>query len=213
MSIDNIIEGYRRFRRGRYAEQRELYRKLEDRGQSPKILFIACCDSRVDPATIFDVAPGEVFVVRNVANIVPPYTPDGQHHGTSAALEFAVRKLQVEHIVVMGHVQCGGAKALLEYADMAESSSENFDFISTWLSIARPARYRMLARALDPEERERDIEQQIVRMSIENLFSFHWVRERVEAGKLELHGLYFGIAEGKLYKLDAYSGAFVLVPE
>lgn len=206
MSIEALLRGYRRFRTTRYAQARELYEQLQARGQRPKVLFIACCDSRADPAAITDSGPGELFVIRNVANLVPPCTPDGGHHGTSAAVEFAVRHLEVEHIVVMGHAECGGAKALMQGAGDDPAPG---DFIGQWIALAQPARNRVLAMPrLAPDGHQRAIEQEIVRLSLENLLSFGWLRERVEAGRLSLHGWHFGIATGSLRVLEPASGEF-----
>jgi len=212
VSIDNLIEGYRRFRATRFEEARGLYRELERRGQSPKVLFIACCDSRVDPATITDSGPGELFVIRNVANLVPPYTPDGRHHGTSAALEFAVRNLEVDDIVVMGHVQCGGARALLQGAD--RTASEH-DFIGNWMALAAEVRDQLADAApqADGANLATQMEHAIVRLSLRNLMTFDWVRERVAAGTLRLHGWYYGIAEGVLFAMDPESGRFNPIPD
>lgn len=206
MSVSGLLEGYHRFRANRYPQARELYRQLHARGQSPKVLFIACCDSRTDPASITDSGPGELFVVRNVANLVPPCTPDGAHHGTSAAVEFAVRHLEVEDVVVMGHAECGGAKALLNGA--GENPAPG-DFIGCWMAQATPARERVLgARSLTEDDRQRAIEYEIVRLSLGNLLTFPWLRERVETGALRLHGWHFGIATGTLYVMEESTGQF-----
>ena len=159
MSIERLLEGYRRFRKTRFAATQELYRKLGKQGQSPEVLFIACCDSRVDPATIFDTGPGELFVVRNVANLVPPWAPDGSHHGTSAAIEFAVRHLKVRDIVVMGHAQCGGVAALLKGFHEQPGAS---DFIGSWISLAEEAKQRMVARQDSHSDQQRELEYEIV---------------------------------------------------
>ena len=199
MSIERLLEGYRRFRKTRFAATQEVYRKLGKQGQSPEVLFIACCDSRVDPATIFDTGPGELFVVRNVANLVPPWAPDGSHHGTSAAIEFAVRHLKVRDIVVMGHAQCGGVAALLKGFHEQPGAS---DFIGSWISLAEEAKQRMVARQDSHSDQQRELEYEIVRHSLNNLMGFSWVRERVEAGELRLHGWHFGITHGRLAILD-----------
>jgi len=207
MTIENLLEGYRRFHSTRFEEAREVYRKLDQRGQSPKVMIIACCDSRVEPATILDAGPGELFVARNVANLVPPCTPDGAHHGTSAALEFAVQHLKVSEIIVMGHAQCGGAKALL----MDSESGTGDDFISSWMNIAREARENVYTKCTSEEDVLLSLEHEIVRLSLKNMMTFPWIREKVEEGSLRLHGWYFGIARGILYTMDHSTGEFLPV--
>jgi carbonic anhydrase len=149
MSLESLLDGYRRFRKERFPGAQKLYRELEASGQSPRLMFIACCDSRVDPATIFDTGPGELFVLRNVANLVPPNSPVAKHQAMSAALEFAVLHLDVQHIVVMGHAQCGGAKALL---DGVHEQIPNAEFIGSWMNLALPARNRMLLQPHAPDD-------------------------------------------------------------
>jgi carbonic anhydrase len=172
-------------------------------------MFIACCDSRVDPATIFDTGPGELFVLRNVANLVPPNSPMAKHQAMSAALEFAVLHLNVEHIVVMGHAQCGGAKALLEGV---HERIPNAEFIGSWMNMALPARNRMLLQPHPPEDSLRLLENCIVQLSLENLLTYDWIRERFESGQIQLHGFHFGIASGDLAMLDPATGRFLAVP-
>jgi carbonic anhydrase len=203
--VDRLIEGYRRFRSGHWPQERERFEHLA-RGQQPLTMVITCSDSRVDPSMIFDAAPGEMFIVRNVANLVPPYAPDVAYHGTSAALEFAVRALQVEHIVVLGHAQCGGVRALLEGAPPTVS-----DFVGQWMQIAAPARQRVMA-CPDVHDLQLACEHEVVRLSLENLQTFWWVREAVEAGRLRLHACYFGIRTGALEILGP-DGRFAPVPE
>jgi len=203
--VDRLIGGYRRFRSDRWPIERERFERLAS-GQQPRTLVIACSDSRVDPSMIFSAVPGELFVVRNVANLVPPYAPDAVYHGTSAALEFGVRALQVEHIIVLGHAQCGGARALLE-----RTPSSLSDFVGKWLTIGEPARQRALA-CPHGQDRQRACEHEIVRLSLSNLMSFRWIREAVGAGRLSLHGCYFGIATGTLEILGP-DGRFAPVPE
>ncbi|RMF11366.1 MAG: carbonic anhydrase [Alphaproteobacteria bacterium] len=202
--MDQLLEGYRRFRNGRYQEQKALYTELAEQGQSPKTMIISCCDSRVDPAIVLDADPGAVFAVRNVANLVPPARPDGAYHGTSAALEFAVLHLGVEHIVVMGHAQCGGVKALYEDLD------KGADFIIPWMQIVKEARDRVRSSAADKPHAEqlREMEQEAIRVSLDNLLSFPWVKERVDAGTIQLHGWYFDINDGIVWALDQKTGSF-----
>jgi len=195
--MDDLLQGYRRFRATSWPERKALFEKLAARGQRPQTLVIACSDSRVDPSMIFDAGPGELFVVRNVANLVPPYTvPDHDHHGTSAAIEFAVRVLEVRQIVVMGHALCGGAGALIDGAPAAAQ-----DFLPDWITIALPARDIALKLSDDPAERRRIIEHQCVKLSLRNLETFPWIRERIGDGRLVLHGAYFAVATGVLEHL------------
>jgi carbonic anhydrase len=197
--MDRLIEGFRNFRQELWPANRALFRALASRGQAPRVMVIACADSRVDPQLIFSAAPGEIFTVRNVANLVPPYAPNSDYHGTSAALEFAVRGLQVEDIVVLGHADCGGVRRLLRGPDPMATS----DFVDSWMRIAVPARERALAQAGGDIEAAQPIcEHENVKVSLENLATFPWVRERVASGKLTLHGCYFGIEAGQLLRLD-----------
>jgi carbonic anhydrase len=204
-SINRLIEGFRGFRKNYYAENRELFDSLAREGQSPKVMIIGCADSRVDPLLIVGAQPGEVFVVRNVANLVPPYAPDDRLHGTSAALEFAVLGLGVEHVVVLGHAQCGGVQALLAGP---EASQGKYDFITPWMSIAARAREKAMSIAASGH-RQRACEQASVEVSLGNLATFPWIRSRVEAGKLGLHGWYFDLERGALMRYDAAEKTFL----
>jgi carbonic anhydrase len=191
---DPLLAGYRRFRTERWPEAKAEYEALAA-GQTPHTLIVACSDSRADPALIFDAAPGQLFVVRNVANLVPPYQPDGQLHGVSAALEFGVKALKVRRIVVMGHAHCGGVAA------MRNGTPEIVrDFVAPWIEQGTPV-VRHVAETVDPADVEQASEEAIVRLSIRNLRTFPWIAEREAAGELELTGLHFGIAEGILRKL------------
>ncbi len=204
--VARLVDGYRSFLKVRYPHEAELYRRLGEQGQSPRIMIIACCDSRVDPATIFSAAPGELFVVRNVANLVPPHEPHSDYHGTSAALEFAVGSLEVEHIVVMGHARCGGIQAFLDGVDAGKAGG---GFIGKWISLLNPARGAALRAGVDGEAaRLRAVEHEGIRHSISNLETFPFVRERLQDGRLHLHGGYFDVASGELLSLDRESGAF-----
>lgn len=208
--MESLIQGFRRFREHYFDEHRTLFEALALRGQTPKVLLIGCCDSRVDPAIIFDAQPGEMFVLRNVANLVPPFAPDQGHHGTSAAVEFAVRGLEVEHIVVLGHARCGGVRALVE-----GQTAEQSDFIAGWMHIARSARDRALALTLSAgqpmDAARRMCEQETVAISLANLMTFPWIRERVEHGRLMLHGWFFDLESGELFRLDPICNTFQLV--
>jgi carbonic anhydrase len=195
--MDSLINGYRRFRAESWPQERARFEELAKHGQRPRIMVIACSDSRVDPQMIFGAAPGELFVVRNVANLVPPYAPDAAYHGTSAALEFAVKALEVEHIVVLGHALCGGIAALLD-----ASAAPLGDFIHHWMAIAAPAHRRAIeCTELAPEARQELCEHEAIKVSLANLMTFPWVRARVDAGRLTLHGAYFGVRSGVLMTL------------
>jgi carbonic anhydrase len=198
--MDALIAGYRRFRSETWPEARARFEDLAAKGQSPRTMVIACSDSRVDPQMIFSAGPGELFVLRNVANLVPPYMPDATFHGTSAAVEFAVRILKVERIVVMGHALCGGIRALLDGAP-----PEAMDFVAGWMTIAQKARAAAM-RCDDPAARQEACEHEAVRVSLANLATFPWVAEAVRAGSLSLHGAHFGVATGRLLLLDAEGG-------
>ncbi len=201
--MDRLIEGYRRFRAGQWPERRATFEALARLGQSPRALVIACSDSRVDPTMIFGAGPGELFVIRNVANLVPAYHPDAEPHATSAALEFAVRGLGVSDIVVMGHAMCGGIQALL-----SGSSWTTGDFLGPWMHIADPAKQKALT--CEPAEQQTVCEHEAVKLSLGNLMTFPWVAERVNGGRLRLHGAMFGVQSGVLSILDP-GGRFVPV--
>jgi carbonic anhydrase len=197
-----LLDGYRRFREDTWPQQRARFETLAAQGQKPHTMVIACSDSRVDPAMIFAAGPGELFVIRNVANLVPPYAPDAAYHGTSAALEFGVRVLEVGRIVVMGHAQCGGVRALLEGAP-----DEAQDFVAGWMRIAEPARRKVLA--CEPvKARQEACELETVRLSLANLMTFPWVAEAVATGRLRLRGAHFAVATGRLMVLESAEGAF-----
>lgn len=192
---DELTAGYRRFRTEQWPAARAEYEALAAEGQRPHTLVVACSDSRADPALIFDTAPGQLFVVRNVANLVPPYQPDGHLHGVSAALEFGVKVLGVSRIVVMGHAHCGGVNAMLNGAP------ENCrDFVAPWVAQGAPV-VRRVAEVVEPDQVEQAAEEAVVRLSLDNLRTFPWIAEREAAGDLVLTGLHFGIADGILRAL------------
>ena len=191
---------------GRYSGESERYRTLARNGQTPETMVIACCDSRAAPETIFDSGPGELFVVRNVANLVPPYAPDGRHHSTSAALEFAVQSLKVKHIVVLGHGRCGGIRAALDPA--AEPLSPG-DFIGKWMGLVAPAAEAVAGNEMMTQaERQTALERISIRYSIANLRSFPCISILEGKGKLSLHGAWFDISTGELWVMDAATGDF-----
>ena len=193
-----LAAGYRRFRSERYAAEAERYRALA-KGQRPRTMIIACADSRADPATIFAAAPGELFVVRNVAALVPPFEEGGGYHGTSAAIEFAVSELSVPEIVVMGHGLCGGIAAAL-------SERPSGRFIGPWVELLAGTRAQL--SDTDPAARQKTLEQMAVQYSLQNLTSFPFVQAAIAAGRLRLHGAWFAIAEGELEWLEGSSGRF-----
>ena len=206
----SLLEGYNAFATNRLPAEQSRYRELSVKGQSPEVMVIGCCDSRVSPEAIFDVGPGELFVVRNIANLVPTYQPDANAHGVSAALEYAVTVLKVKHIVILGHAQCGGIRA---FVDKIEPLTPG-DFIGKWMQMfIKPGEV--------VEQREREtmqdftvrIEKAAIFRSLENLMTFPFVRTRVERGEMELHGAYFGVAEGSLFVLDKTAKEFQSVRE
>ena len=203
-----LIDGYRAFLIGRLRHEQDRYRGLAESGQSPQIMVIGCCDSRVSPEVIFDARPGELFVVRNVANIVPPYAPDGHAHGVSAALEFGVGALKVRHIVVLGHAQCGGVKT---FAEDAEPLSPG-DFIGNWMKLMSPAAEKLGPRGtLSRDEYLTRLEQANVVNSIDNLMTFPRLRTVIERRQVLVHGAYFGVATGQLSVRDPATEKFVQV--
>jgi len=199
--MQNLLAGYQRFRTNGWPEKRREFELLAENGQSPRALVVACIDSRVDPAMIFDAAPGEMLTVRNVANLVPPYSPDAAYHGTSAALEFAVRVVEVRELIILGHGLCGGVRTLLEGAP-----SKANEFVGPWMSIAQPA-CEVAMRFPPGVGRQLVCEHELIKVSLNNLMTFPWIAERVAAGELTLHGAWFDIRIGALMILQP-DGAF-----
>ncbi|WOH81982.1 carbonic anhydrase [Bradyrhizobium sp. BEA-2-5] len=203
-----LIDGYRTFATQRLPTEQSRYRDLSERGQFPETMVIGCCDSRVSPEVIFDVGPGELFVVRNIANLVPVYQPDGTAHGVSAALEYAVTVLKVKHIVVLGHAQCGGIRA---FVDKIEPLTPG-DFIGKWMQmfikpgeVVEQREHESMAQFVER------IEKAAVFRSLENLMTFPFVRKAVESGQMQTHGAYFGVSEGSLFVLDRVAKEFISV--
>lgn len=193
--MDQLLHGYRRFRDAVWPAERARYEALAKKGQSPETLVVACSDSRVDPQTVFGAGPGELFVLRNVAALVPPYQPDAGYHGASAALEYGVRILGVRRIVVLGHAQCGGVKAMLDGA------AAGSDFIAPWIQIADPVR-QSIPEGADADDRLSHCEAGVVRLSLANLLSFPWIASAVAKGDLQLAGCRFDIRTGVLTMLE-----------
>jgi carbonic anhydrase len=205
--FSDLIGGYRRFRETGWARERDRWSQLAE-GQSPRVMILACSDSRVEPALIFDASPGEIFVVRNVANLAPPFETTGGYHGVSAALEFAVTQLEVEEVVVLGHGFCGGCAAALTQQFKGASSGEG-QFIANWVSMLDPAREKICANHPTlGREAYLAMELESVKISLANLRTFPFVAERETAGQLSLHGCHFSIAEGLLYMLDEAEDTF-----
>jgi carbonic anhydrase len=205
-----LLDGYASFRSGRYATEAERYQMLGEGRQKPAIMMIACCDSRAAPETIFDAGPGEIFVVRNVANLVPPYAPDGRHHSTSAALEFAILSLGVKHIVVMGHGKCGGIRSMVEQDDPLSTG----DFIGKWMSAVRDVAETVRGHPIQSHggDLQTAVERASVEHSLANLRTFPWLRMRAGRGELSLHGAWFDIALGELHAYDENTGRWNVIP-
>ena len=200
-----LLRGYQSFKDGRFDRERQRYQTLADQGQTPDVMVIACCDSRAAPETIFDSTPGEIFVVRNVANLVPPYEPDGTYHSTSAALEFAVQSLKVKHIVVLGHGRCGGIEAAL--APTSEPLSPG-DFIGKWMDLISPAASKIISANLTSIEKQTQLERASILYSIANLRSFPCVKILEDKNRLTIHAAWFDIADGDLLVMDPKTEKF-----
>ncbi len=204
-----LLDGYANFRSGRYSEETERYLKLGQGTQKPTVMIIACCDSRAAPETIFDAGPGEIFVMRNVANLVPPYAPDGKHHATSAAIEFAVIALSVKHVVVMGHGRCGGIRAVVDGSDPLSSG----DFIGKWMSDVKDVAEAV--RHDHPEDHAHDLQTAVEHASVEhslaNLRTFPWLRMRENKNEITINGAWFDIALGELHVFDEEDRGWSLV--
>ncbi len=198
MPIDRLIKGFKSFRETYYDEQPDFYRSLVEKGQKPDVMVIACSDSRVNPSIIAKAKPGELFVLRNVANLVPPYEPDSHYHGTSAAVEFAVRDLGVGHVIVLGHSHCGGIRCLCE----GHADGQKREFLDGWMSLVEGAR----DERLEGEDRLRHMEREAVKISLANLLTFPWVKKRTDDGDLKLHGWWFDLEAGELLAHQAQGG-------
>jgi len=205
---DQLADRFRRFKFRHFTPNIERYEELAQHGQSPDVMVVSCCDSRVDPETVFSAMPGELFVVRNVANLVPPFETSGRYHGVSAALEFAALNLRVRHIVVMGHSNCGGVRACLEEDAARQTEAQ---FIRNWMSMLDEGRVRMLTAfgSEPPATQRRELEMEAVRTSIDNLRSFPCIKILEGKGRLALHGTYFDIATGTLSVLNQATSEFV----
>ncbi len=206
-NLQKLVSGYKAFLQNDLPIEQEHFRNLAEHGQSPKIMVIGCCDSRVNPDLIFNTKPGDLFVVRNVANLVPPYEPDDQHHSTSAAIEFAVTGLHIEHIVVLGHSYCGGVKACCDQIDGKKVGGE---FIPKWTSILGSCAARIMHETpnIAKEDIAHRVERAAIKVSLDNLKSFPFVEQAIKDRDLQLHGAYFDIREAQLYALDKETHRF-----
>lgn len=208
---DGLANRYRAWRDSTYQEKKELFRKLVDEGQKPESMIVSCCDSRVLASSIFGADPGDCFIHRNIANLVPPHDPDGTHHGTAAAIEYGVKALKVQRLIVMGHSQCGGAKACLDMCSRGDSDiRREFEFAPRWLEILRPG-YERISKDQDEASQLAELERQTVLVSLENLMTYPFVASGVNEGSLSLHGLWNNIREGALEFYDSASGGFAPV--
>tara|TARA_B100001173_G_C15875627_1_gene499252 strand:- start:144 stop:797 length:654 start_codon:yes stop_codon:yes gene_type:complete len=209
--VNPLLEGFKVFRKELFSKDKDFFKKLVKRGQKPKIMIISCSDSRVDPALLFGTRPGELFVVRNVANLVPPYTPDNGYHGVSAAIEYAVRDIAVEHIIILGHAFCGGIKALCDNckSDKAgiNESENNREFINSWINISEP-----VVKNFDfsnwTEKSRSQVEQLSIINSLDNLKTFPWVLDAKNKNKLHLHGWWFDMENAELWSKEEGSNGF-----
>jgi len=207
---EHLVDRFRRFKYRHFAPNIDHFAELAAYGQHPDVMIVSCCDSRVDPETIFSAMPGELFVVRNIANLVPPFETTGQYHGVSAALEFAALNLRVKHIVVLGHSGCGGILACLEQSAARQSEAR---FISNWMSILDEARTRILASAAGRSmaELRADLEREGIKVSLQNLRSFPCIKTLESKSRIHLHGAHFEIATGNLSVLNEGTGEFVSI--
>lgn len=206
--LEKLVAGYKDFHQKYFVEDHELYARLARGGQVPSIAMVACSDSRVDPSIITNAQPGDLFVVRNVANLIPPYQPDSAYHGTSAALEFAVQGLGVEHIIVCGHRHCAGIRHLMTQPGKHENSEQSF--VNSWMRIVDDVKDEVCSHHshLEASEQAHLCERMAIEHSLQNLRSFPWISGRVDAGKLALHGWYLDIEEGMLYTFDHDAGTW-----
>lgn len=204
--IDDLILGYQRFRQHYFGENNKTFDNLIKRGQNPKVMIISCCDSRVDPSIIFGCEPGDLFVIRNVANLVPPYENYTSYHGTSAAIEFGVSNLDLHDIIILGHSYCGGIRALLENVDLLTTEG----FISKWMELAKPARDETIKNhpAYNIDQQADACSQYALINSLNNLLTFPWIKEKVKSGNLSLHAWFFDLSTGLIHRLNQEQNMF-----
>ena len=203
-AVDRLLEGHARFQKGYWAQHRALFAELARKGQSPSTMVVACCESRVPVEVVFDCPPGEIFVLRSIANLVPPYAPDAAVHGTSAALEYAMRELKVPRLVILGHTLCGGIRALVRGLSYGKT-----DFVGLWMSVAEEARQRSLAAVRDPNDIDaicRVCEHESIRASLANLKTFPWIKSRLADDDLQVGGFVFDVESGELNEVEVAAG-------
>ncbi|MGR3502303.1 carbonic anhydrase [Pseudaestuariivita sp.] len=206
-----MVQRYHGWRATQYSENKAWYRRLAEEGQRPRAMIISCCDSRVQATQIFGADQGEFFIHRNIANLVPPFEPDGEPHGTSAALEYAVTALKVTHVVVLGHSHCGGVQGCLDMCSgKAPQLEDESSFVGRWMDILRPGYDKVKDMPEGPAQSEA-LEKQAILVSLENLLTFPFVKAARDAGDLALHGIWNDIGEGALYAFDPPSGEFLPV--
>lgn len=200
-AVDRLLAGYRHFKRTTFLRERSLYKSLTVNGQRPKVMIIACADSRVSPTAVLDTQPGEIFIARNIANIVPPHDPDTTPRSIAAAVEYAIKVLKIEHLIVMGHGRCGGVAALVAHGHGLPDT----DYLKAWVDIATPALDLIPnhGEGMSPDELSRASEYAVIKLSLKNLETYPWVREQIEAGKLTLHGWHFSIFDGRLTRWNS----------
>lgn len=206
---EDLVARYREWQDRRTPDELAVYADLAEKGQTPKAMIITCCDSRVLVSEIFGSAPGDFFIHRNIANLVPPYEPDGESHGTSAAIEYAVIALKIEHLIVMGHHACGGVRGCHDMlAGLAPDLDTPTSFVGTWLRLLKPGYESLAGRGLSYEQRIATLEKEAVLVSLKNLMTFPFIAEGVESGRLELHGVWKDIRDGGLELYDAETNSF-----
>ena len=203
--VNRLINGFTDFKNEFFEDDSVFFSRLVSRGQTPETMVISCSDSRVDPAILFNTRPGELFMVRNVANLVPPYAPDNGHHGVSAAIEFGVKDLLVKHIIILGHAHCGGISALCKHC--LDTPLEDRDFVNSWIQIARPA-IESLSDITTIEDAQHPAERASIVNSLQNLASFPWVNQAISENRLAIHGWWFDMDEGTLWAYDPKAGEF-----
>ncbi len=203
--VNRLINGFTDFKNEFFEDDSVFFSRLVSRGQTPETMVISCSDSRVDPAILFNTRPGELFMVRNVANLVPPYAPDNGHHGVSAAIEFGVKDLLVKHIIILGHAHCGGISALCKHC--LDTPLEDRDFVNSWIQIARPA-IESLSDITTIEDAQHPAERASIVNSLQNLASFPWVNQAISDNRLAIHGWWFDMDEGSLWAYDPKAGEF-----